>query len=302
LHPLVADTPSVPAAAPREPQSAPLGPPSGLFLLRDVKAGHVLLVSSETGATRVIASAAGGLYQAELQLFWYRDGGLLKVLDLTDLDAAAVTVADGLPEIDRFSIIGQRITASPDDGCDELPSLDLMWTADPSIESPVESEAPPRITNREWLRHEIGRRPRRIGAQHALSDAREHLRVPKRLLACEMPDVCGGVLPLSGTGIQLVLIRQLAGGDCVHTACMLHDPKTKQFAKPPHSDTWGPADKSRLGSCGPYKFNSSNSAYLVDDQLCTTQGCKTLAGPALGWLEPGDVIGEPGVGAFGDVE
>jgi hypothetical protein len=211
-------------------------------------------------------------------------------------------VADGLPEIDRLFIVDHSASASPDDGCDELPSLDLKWTEDPSIESPDESEAPPHITNREWLQREIDREPRKIGVRRELSNARAHVRLPKRIVACEAPSACGGALPLGDTGIELVLARQLAGGDCVHTACILHDPRTNQFAKPPHSETWGPADKNRLGSCGPYKFDLTNTAYLVDDQLCTAQGCKTLAGPALGWVEPGDVIGEPGVSAFDDDE
>jgi hypothetical protein len=273
-----------------------------LFLVQDVNAGQVLLVSSETGASRVIASASGGLYQAKLGLFWYRDGAQLRVLDLNEVDAAAVTVADGLPQIDRFYIIDHSAAADPDDGCDELPSLDLKWTADPSIESPEESEAPPRITNREWFQREIDRKPRKIGARRELSNARAHVRLPKRLFACEAPSVCGGVLPLGETGVELVLVRQLAGADCVHTACMLHDPKTKQFAKPPHAEAWGQAVKSRLGSCGPYRFDLTNAAYLVDRQLCTAQGCKALVGPAIGWLEPGDVIGEPGVPAFDEDE
>jgi hypothetical protein len=267
-----------------------------------VKAGQVLLVSSETGESRAIASAGAGLYQAELGLFWYRDGAQLKVLDLDDLDAAAVTVADGLPQIDRFYIVGQSTSADPDDGCDELSSLELKWTTDPSIESTEETEVPPRITNREWFQREIDRKPRKIGVRTDLSNADAHVRLPKRLVACEVPGVCGGLAPLGETGVELVLVRQLAGGDCVHTACMLRDPKTKQFAKPPHGEAWGRADKSRLGSCGPYKFDRTNQAYLVDRQLCTAQGCKALAGPAIGWLEPGDVVGEPGVPAFDEVE
>jgi len=290
-------------AAVRAPEEAPpqLGPRSSQFLVRDVKAGQVLLMSSETEGSRVIARAASGLYQAEVGLFWYRDGSELKVLDLNAADSSAVTVANGLPKIDRFAIIDHAAEAYVDDGCDELPTLQLKWTADPSFDF-FEEGVEPQITNREWLKRELERKPREVGTYQELSDGGNRARVPKRLLSCETRGACGNALPLGDTGVELVLVRQRAGGDCVHTACMLHDPKTKQFAKPPHGESWGKADKSQLGSCGPYRFDRTNSKYLVDNQLCTAQGCKTLKGPALDWLEPGDVIGQAGVTDSGAAE
>jgi hypothetical protein len=287
-------------AAPNTPAPA-LGPHADLFLVRAVEAGQVLVMSSTTGVSRVITRSSGGLHQAELGLFWFREEAELKVLDLDKLDERAVTVADGLRRLDRFAIVDHDASVYVEDGCDELPSLELSWTDEPALQLIDEGE-PPRITNRAWLKRELDRPTRPIGARKQLSNARTLARVPKRMLDCESPTGCGTVLPLGSTGIELVLVRHLAGGDCLRTACMLHDPRTKLYAKPPHAESWGKADPSLLGSCGPYNFDRSNTRFLVDDKLCTADGCQTLVGPALGWLEPGDVIGEPGVTDVEDEE
>jgi len=185
--PQVAATPTSSAnAAVHAPEETPLqlGPRSRQFLVRDVKAGQVLLMSSETEASRMIARAASGLYQAEVGLFWYRDGSELKVLDLNAADSSAVTVADGLPKIDRFAIIDHAAEAYVDDGCDELPTLQLKWTADPSFDF-FEEGVEPQITNRDWLKRELERKPREVGEYQELSDGGGRARVPKRLLSCD---------------------------------------------------------------------------------------------------------------------
>jgi hypothetical protein len=284
------------------PATIRLGARSGQFLVRKVESDQILLVSQETADSRVLTPAAAALFQPEFALLWFRDGERLKVLDLEKQGAAPVTVAEGLPEVDRFSITGHGASVDTDDGCD-LAWIELTWSATPTIESLLEAAPQIRIVNRDWLVGELPRPPRKVGERREFSSSKSHVRLPKKLLECEDANSCGAALELGNRGLELVLVRQRAGGDCVQAACLLRDPKTGLFATPPSGSAWAKADKTRPGPCGPYMFDRTQSSFLVGDRLCTADGgCKKLGGVALGWLEPGDTIGDPGLGNFEDQE
>jgi hypothetical protein len=98
-----------------------------------------------------------------------------------------------------------------------------------------------------------------------------------------------------------VRVLEKPGGDCVQRACLLHDPRTRLFASVPKIETWGPAEATRKGTCGPLMFDKGKTSFLVDHYLCTPgKACDDLGAHALGWLVPGDVVGAPGAFAGGD--
>ena len=233
--------PAPPQPVPPQPQAAAstaaFGSRGSQFVVHKVSEGKLALASSETDATRVLAAASGGLIQPQLGLLWFRDGEHLKVIDLEQLDAAPVTIAEGMPETDRFSIT-EHADVDTEDGCD-LPWVELKWTAEPALESPITAAPKLRITNRDWLARARTRPLCAAGKQRALSTAKKHVRLPKKLLACEEAESCGGALPLGASGLELVLVRQQAGGDCADTACLLRDPKVRSFATPPRARSLG---------------------------------------------------------------
>jgi hypothetical protein len=229
-----------------------------------------------------------------------RKGKQLQVLDLDRLDQPPVAIAEGLPNVDRLEITGPQDSVETEDGCD-LASIELDWSAKPKIACVLDPTPGLRVTNAAWLGAQRKRALRVQAKRMDFEDAGRKTRLPAKLLSCEVEESCGATLPLGATGLELVLVRQEAGGDCVHVGCLLRDPKSKLFATPPHAVSWGPANKTRPGACGPFMFDRAQKSYLVGSQLCAADsGCKPLPGPALGWIEPGDTVGTPGIVATSD--
>jgi hypothetical protein len=300
IAPQSASAPAADTSPPSAAEQPAVLDPARSFVVRQVKRGQLLLVSSENGATRVLASASAGLLQPRLGLLWLRRGPQLQVLDLDRLDRAPVAIAEGLPEIDRFEITGQTDSIETEDGCD-LPAIELDWSAEPRLASELAPAPSLRVIDTSWLGAQRQRSLRTQAERREFEDAERKTRLPAKLLSCEVKETCGATLALGALGLELVLVQQHAGGDCVHVACLLRDPKSRLFATPPHATAWGSADKTRPGTCGPYMFDRSHKHYLVGDQLCAADsGCVQLAGLALGWLEPGETVGAPGILAEND--
>jgi len=148
------------------------------------------------------------------------------------------------------------------------------------------------------------RKPAAAKCKELLQAAREALEadkkqgdalvaLPSALLDCEDEEVCGTSVPFGNRNWQLVLLTQRVDGDCAERTCLLRDPQTDRFATPPHPMQWSAADKETPGPCGPYHFDRTGSAYLVEHWLCVGDApCQDVGGETLGWREQGPVVGE----------
>jgi hypothetical protein len=276
-----------------EPAPPDFGDPSQQFLVH-AQSGEILLRSQSSTATRVLAAHADdALYHAALELVWFKDDDQLSVIDLRAPGAPAVVIARGMACCGgHLSIIHPDAPVSTDDDCD-VPSVWLHWNEKPTIEA-IDSDGPElRIVNGAWLRSQLGRPVRSVGERRDFGDPRIHL--PHDLLDCEDEELCGTTVPFGARGLQVVTVLQKMGGDCWQRACLLRDPRTKLFATPPNADRWGPASKTKIGSCGRFMFDRTQTTFLLQNQLCVPEHpCEELGGWALGWLVPGDTVGAPG--------
>jgi hypothetical protein len=275
--------------------TADLGDPGQQFLVH-TESREVVLRALNSDAKRVVLKRAdAALFQPELELLWFRDGSRFGVVDLRKADAPEVSIAEGMPDEDRWFITRGRVLIAPEDGCD-LPYISFQWSATPELK-PVLTEAPDlRISNQAWLSAELARPTRPVGRRQLFTGKR--LSLAKKLLACEDPSECGKTASFS-TDKELVLVRDQTGGDCVERACLLHDPATNQFATPPKAEKWGPAKTTAPGPCGIYEFEQTKSSFLLDHRLCNLdRGCTDLGGEALGWLVAGERVGASGTGDF----
>jgi hypothetical protein len=282
-----------------------LGPRAQQILVHVEESRAIVLMSSRKPGSRVLVEHADdAVYQPELALMWYRDGKRLNVLDLLEVDKGAptpVTIAMGMPEqADRISIARGAALAVKDDGC-EGPSVDLSWTETPHIQAFFVDAPDLRLVNTAWLTAHLERTLRTAGERLEFLSTGARVRVPKKSLNCMDRRSCGGKVAFGGLGLDLVLVAEQPGGDCIQRSCLLHDPKTARFATPPSAGAWASAEKTAPGPCGPYLFDQTQMSFLYERHLCIRDvGCRMLDGTALGWIEPGNTVGAPGNGDFDD--
>ncbi len=269
-----------------------LGDPAQQFLVH-APSGEIRLRSRATSASRLIAKHANtALYHASLGLVWFLDGDRLGVVDLRKPGSAPVVVARGAPTVGHISIVHPPNSIETEDGCD-VPYLSLDWTETPKVEAFL-TEAPNlHVEGAAWLQAQFARPAPVVGKRRNFS--KPVTRLPPRLLDCEDRTACGQTAPLGARGLSLVRVLEKPGGDCVQRACLLWNPSTRLFASIPRIETWGSAETTPRGTCGPLMFDQAQRAFLVDQYLCgPDHGCENLSAHTLGWLVPGDTVGAPG--------
>jgi hypothetical protein len=278
------------AIAPRAPLD--LGDPTQQFLVH-AAGGAIELRSRVTRASRQVAAHADtALYHPSLALVWLIDGDRLSVVDLRVPGAAPVVVARGVPAVGHLSISHPPQSAETEDGCD-VPYLSLDWAEPAKIEAVLTQAPDLRIENPAWLHAQLARPARVAGKRRAFTS--ERVRLPPKLLDCEDKQACGASVAFGTRGLSLVRVLEKPGGDCVQRACLLRDPRTRLFATPAQAEVWAPPEITPRGTCGPFLFDETATAYLAGHQLCAPdRGCQDLKGNALGWLVPGDTVGAPG--------
>lgn len=285
------------------------------FLVR-ADDGTVLLRSRDGEASRVVGRAMSWLFDDAHQLFWFVDEGRLSVVDLRTLEAA-VTLAEGLPSAPQIGVqwpAGDPARfLQPRGPCEpgEVVQLDV---AEPSLHLVGEDRRLPFVDGgRRWLSAQVARAARAAGAMGGFdggfdpSSARVEL--PASVAACDDEQRCGLSAALGPQGHRLVLVRDRMGADCWHRGCLLYDPATQRFASPPVVEDeatgalsatggpprWSSAEAARVGVCGPYHLDASQTHILVRRYSCRWGvTCADLGGEVLGWVEPGPVVGEPG--------
>lgn len=284
---------SAPHATPGTPLRAPKKAyPSDAFIVRAW--GRIELRSmSEPGVT-VLAEKASGetVYDPELELIWYTHAGQLFVIDLRDVASAPVLIASAIPDVSKLEIFRADSSVGTLDTC-EGPTLTLNWNESPSVEAYDGDISETRIDGRSWLQAQNARPERSVGETRALEG--KPVRLPRKVVDCEIPEVCGATADFGERDLQLVLVLDKGGGDCWNRGCLLRDPATDRYASPPDREHWGPSDKAKRGPCGLYYFNQPKSAFLVGNRLCLAgAACQDLEGEALGWLNAGDTVGAAG--------
>jgi len=288
--PAVVATPTAVVTQPPEPD---LGDPVGQFLVH-AESGPIELRSRASDAKQILAPHADAvLYQAALELVWFRDEDRLGVIDLREPNAPPIVIARGMPSANHIAIEHGATSVETEDGCD-VPGVALEWSATPSIEGENADAPELRIDDGGWLRAQVARTARKTGDRRDEFDS-PRVRLPAKLLDCEEKEACGQTLAFGARGLQLVRVLERMGGDCWQRACLLRDPSTDTFASPSHLDTWGAPNATSRGTCGPFLFDQAQTSFLRARQLCGPDGaCNDLGGRGVGWRVPGDSVGVAG--------
>jgi hypothetical protein len=270
------------------------------FLLAD---GAVEARSVEGALRRTIVSAPvqEGLYDAALDLLWVRREGRLEVVDLRKANPVPVPIVADMGDEGEFVIeTRDKRTLRIPGVCVVRGSVEVKWVDHPSVHVRGfdEGEPPkPRLVGANWLKQELKRDRRDVKLERATLPAfgaTPVVKLPKKLAKCASPAECGTAIPFGGSGWQLVYAGEDQGEDCQHYRCLLRDPATGKFGKPPVPATWLPnVNSSVIGSCGPYRFDLSGKWYSSENQLCAAGGtCRALgAALMLGWLDGEQDVG-----------
>lgn len=285
-----------PNVAPKPAQKKPY--PSDGFIVS--VGGRIELRSMSSPEVTVLAEEASGetVYDPALELIWYTHEERLFVVDLRETHSAPILIASAIPDVSKLQIYRAKSSVGTQDTC-EGSTLTLHWNERPSVDAYDGDISETVIDGRSWLQQQTARSARAVGAKRELNGKR--LRLPRKVMDCEMPEECAVTAEFGERDLQLVLVLDKGGGDCWNRGCLLRDPHTDRYASPPDRELWGPVEQAKPGACGLYYFNQQKSAFLVGSRLCVAGGaCTSLDGEALGWLNAGDTVGA--VGDPGDDE
>ncbi len=247
------------------------------------------------------APIEAAVYDAELELLWVRRRESLEVWDLREIKPRAIPIVVEMGDLAEFSIERGSHHVGPE-WCMVSGTLRVSWSKRPSLQAMGldgdEVRPPPRLVGSAWLVDELDRPLRSVSLTRSDPTLGESTRVPlpRKVAACPDPQDCGRAVPFGSTGFTLVTASE-ESGDCEHYRCLLFDPRTKRFGKPPLPDKWSPkAQKSMLAECGLYHFEPGGKWFAIDDRICAVKGaCATLGDSvaAIGWLD-----GEHDVGTY----
>ncbi|HEX3696363.1 MAG TPA: hypothetical protein VH374_13355 [Polyangia bacterium] len=284
--------------------------------VRDAAAGSpVLLVLSDNA---VEARSADGkfkrvivpgpvqqaIYDPALDLLWVRRLNSIEVWDLRQPKPKAVPVIAAVSEEGEFTVEmkGNRSLRLPS-ACVVSGTTQLKWVKPPSVGllGFDEGEPPkPRLVGGPWLNAQFERTARPLTITRADLPAfgtKPVVDLPASVGKCDEPGQCGTAVPFGATGWNLVYAGESPGEDCRHFRCLLHDPATGKFGKPPLPARWLPAAKgAAIGECGLYRFDSSGKWFAIGGKLCTAGGTCADLGDAtpLGWIDGERDIGTTG--------
>jgi hypothetical protein len=272
--------------------SAPIRTPvdSPRFLVHTEEGAVVERRAAATPVKTLVPHADAVLYDPALELVWYIADNQLLVLDLRARDTPPALIVRDMKDMDRLTVMRGKHTVADRDGC-EGPYAVLEWTENPKVKLMLaDSDERVKIDGRAWLKAQLTRTARSVPTASAFGE--QQVSLPASILSCEDEETCATSVAFGDRGWQLVMVVDRSGGDCWERACLLRDPKTDKYAMPVGSQ-WGPAVGTTPGPCGPYRFDRSGTAYLVQRWVCAGDAaCQDLDGQALGWLEPGDVVGQ----------
>lgn len=273
------------------PPSVDHEPLSSQYLVHKPGGPIELRAMGSTASLVLVPRAQHTLYDPALELIWFIDEDRLGVFDLRTPQERPTIIARGVPDtLSRISIEHPAVLAETQDSCD-LEFLSLAWEPRPTVTG---GDPPPpklRIENTAWMEAQRSRVPRKVSASREFD---ERVKLPQRVCDCEEKRRCGAATSLGSLPLQLVLTRERMGGDCMHRACLLRDPKSGSYAQPPGASKWGSAEEIEAGSCGLFRFDESGTAFFLDTQLCAQgHACLDVGGRPLGWRLPGAVVGAP---------
>ena len=262
-------------------------PSSGFLVLTDTNAVELRSLS-DAAARQLVPHADFVLHDPSLELLWYIEQAQLYVVDLRTPEMRSILLARDLDQVESLAVRKGTHAISPHDTCGE-PFAVLHWTQEPSLVSEEGDRID--LDGAEWLTSQQDRTLRPPNPHRRFVDHKVSL--PADLLQCEDEETCGSSVPFGDQGLELVLVVDTADGDCGTRACLLHDPRTGRFASPPSPKEWGAPAQVTPGACGPYHWNPTQSAYLMGPWLCArNEPCRQLEGQALGWVDPGQTVGE----------
>ncbi|HTJ46628.1 MAG TPA: hypothetical protein VL463_31195 [Kofleriaceae bacterium] len=266
------------AADPAIPTNLAVYGPSGLQL---------------AGATLFKGPVDGAEYDAAHELIWFKSKDTLQVIDLRDAAKKPVVIAKKVPT-DSWAVSGLSEAQHNTDYTNIFTIIHLdkkpYAEAGQGAYMEVDGESDARLTKKvdkvkivgtKWVKAQLGR--------IAVEEPKERAEPPKVAIKvspddCEDEEICGTAQWLGGSPYQLLIVEHTCGDAC-HQACVLYDPKSKQFASPLTAATWGALDKAEKGGCEGYMVEPNNGRYFAKDTgtLCTL-GAKSTCSDLSPWL------------------
>jgi hypothetical protein len=228
-------------------------------------------------------------FEAAGDLLWVRDADRLWVFDLRSPAPRAELIATARADFPGFVVEGPdqpRGYVATSGPCSD-PMFALDWTKKPTIDVHDSS-----IVGTAWLAANWGRRQNSIPPPPGFNadDDYDFVRIPDTN-GCDDPRICGRAHPFGSTHWMLVLVNTHSLG-CRGDRCLLFSPRTQKYSHPDGPYHWTAFKYADAGSCGPYRFDTSESWYATDDSICRTDGsCEKISGRVLDWTEPGPRAG-----------
>jgi hypothetical protein len=313
---VVADKPDGGAAAPKPADKTADKTAEGLAAASRKAAGTTPLLIAIVGDAVELRSADGAfktplargpvasaVYDASLELVWVRRLGQLEVWDLRQEKPKAIPILADAADEGTFDIQRGDHHVGPGGMCIVPGTMTVHWSKRPTVEilgfDEMDSPPHPRLVGAAWLAKEFARKSRAVPSAKAPlpgpASKESRVPIPRTVGRCSTPDDCGSSVPFGSTGWTLVVGKEDPGADCQHYRCLLFNPATKSFGKPPMPTDWKPAaQKSMLGDCGLYRFDATGKWFAIDDQVCAVGGtCSTLGKSAqvVGWLDGENDVG-----------
>ena len=289
---------AAPAAAVEPTEAAPPPDVDAEFLVL-TRAGELVLRTARDVLRRVLAREVNrALYDSALELVWL-EGQDFRVVDLRRPESAPIVIVRDWRGTSSLSIERAGSYVANNETCDVGDPIRFVWDEHPRVDRfGDENLEQPVVVARDWLNTELHRAPRPDTSEPTFSLLREQpfVELPPGVGHCvEDPGECGRVVSFGNLGLQLVLATTLRG-DCWHPYCLFRDPASGVFSSPLPGERWR-GEGNRPGPCGDYAFDRAGTTFLVGTRLCDAGGrCQDVDGQALGWRNPGSVVGAPSDG------
>ena len=224
-------------------------------------------------------------------LLWVRDAERLLVFDLRSPVPRAELIATAPADLPGF-VVFRTGQWDDDRGASSGECNDPYFTLSWNKTNPTTDAHDTSIVGTAWLAANWSRRRNKVPEPTGFEAEQsfETVRLPDTD-GCDDSRVCGRAHPFGATHWMLVLAATDYSA-CRGNRCILFDPRTKKYSHPHGPYHWTAFKSADAGSCGPYRFNKSETWYATDDSICRTDGaCQKVSGRVLDWTDPGPRAG-----------
>ena len=232
-----------------------------------LKVGDAVLVSTPV---------SGAAYDPALDLIWFESKGTLQVIDLRDAKHKPIVIAKKFPDV-GFTIEG---ASRAEWNSAYTPAFAYITVGKKSkiaaregAYGPVDQDATDKLKKQIKKAKLVGKKflaglgkraPRAVTVPTPAPAAQ--VQLPEGMCQSDDEGECGSAMTFGTTALELVT-TQYSCGDACYLGCVLYDPRTKKFAGPMTTSTWG--SDGEVGACDGYWFDSDGKTYVNGSVRCT---------------------------------